>query len=141
MPPYRNPVARHRCALTLAPIVLACLFLAAAAQARTETLRWQDPNSGGVAGYKIHFGTQPGQHPNVTDVGLLPMPGGIATYDLEVPDDATVYVTVTAYDDSDVESAKSNEGQRTPPPVAPEPLGRPGRPEVVWPASAGGANP
>jgi hypothetical protein len=105
--------------------LLTSLALAAAAEARTETLRWTHPNAAGVAGYKVYYGSASGQHPNVIDVGALTPQNGIVTFDLVVPDDLTVYVTVTAYDEYAQESGKSNEKKRL------APLGRPGQPRLV----------
>jgi hypothetical protein len=105
--------------------LLAGLAFSAAAQARTETLRWTHPNAAGVAGYKIYYGTAAGQHPNVIDVGALVPQSGVVHYDLVVPDHLTIYVTVTAYDQYAQESGKSNEKQRV------APLGRPGQPRLA----------
>lgn len=105
--------------------LLAGLTLAAAAQARTETLRWTHPDANNVAGYKVYFGTASGKYPTVIDVGPLSPQNGVVHYDLVVPDDLTIYVTVTAYDEFAQESGKSNEKKRV------APLGQPGQPQYV----------
>jgi hypothetical protein len=89
-----------------------------------------------VAGFVIHYGPSSRNYNTVIDV-FLPQPdGGIYTVDIDVHDDATIYVAVTAYNDADLESDYSNESTRSPASAEPTPtpdpaLGKPGTPYVV----------
>jgi len=84
-------------------------------------LRWTHEAPSEVAGFKVHWGTSPSRvspYSTTIDVGK-PTPeahevyGYVFSYDLEVPDAATVYVAVTAYQDGR-ESPYSNERERLP---------------------------
>jgi hypothetical protein len=98
------------------------------ASARTETLRWTHNNPSNVAGFVVHYGLSSGNYTTVIDAPPLQSDAqGIFTFDIDVPDDATIYVAVTAYDDIGQVSAYSNEGTKSPVPA----LGKPGRPYVV----------
>lgn len=72
------------------------------AQARIETLNWFHPSPAEVEGFRVHYGTSSGHYQTVVDVGFA------LSYDLSVPDEATIYVALTAYSGR-VESALSNE--------------------------------
>jgi hypothetical protein len=132
----RREFAR-RCFRSLRSVPLSMLLVlavSAIAHARTETLRWEHPNPSQVAGYYVHYGAISGNYTTHINVALPPVNSdGTYSYDVEVPDDEEVYVAVTAYDALSQESAYSNEQQRLPqpPPAGPEPLGRPGRPELI----------
>jgi hypothetical protein len=108
-------------ALTLSVLVLA---FASAASARTELLRWQHPDPASVAGFKVYVGNAPGVYQTTLDVGMPTASGGVYSYSLQVPDSSTVYVTVSAYGSTGLESPKSNEQQRL------GMLGTPGTPQV-----------
>lgn len=97
------------------------LGLASTAAARTERVRWLDPNAldpsaPPVAGFRIHLGTSPGRYDEVIDVGLSPRTSTrlLPLYGqrIKVERYGAVYVAVTAYDELGRESAYSNEGVR-----------------------------
>ncbi len=93
--------------------LLACLALGvpSVADARIETLRWQntDPDPARIDGYVVHTGPSSGTYDTQIPVGLPAAdPGGVYSYDLVVDDDAVVYVALTATDGVQ-ESAFSNE--------------------------------
>ncbi len=71
---------------------------------RTITLGWDPSPDANVAGYRVHYGTQRGQYPNVIDVGnktVLDI--------LNLVDGTTYYFTITAYSAAGSESAPSDE--------------------------------
>jgi hypothetical protein len=117
------------------------LAVSAIANARTETLRWEHPSPSQVAGYYVHYGPSSGSYTTQIDVALPPPNAdGTYSYDMVVPDDAELYVAVTAYDAQNQESDYSNEqlcapdqtgGGTQPPSEEPEPLGQPGRPQLI----------
>jgi hypothetical protein len=124
--------------LLSALLAVALLLMASTvASARTETLRWTHSNPSNVAGFVIYYGLSSANYTTVIDVPpLQPDAQGIFTFDIGVPDDATVYVALTAYDDADLESGYSNESMRSPASAEPTPtpdpaLGKPGTPYVV----------
>jgi hypothetical protein len=97
------------------------LGLAAAAAARTERVRWVDPNAldpdaPPVAGFRIYLGADPGVYDSAIDVGVprRDLGGVVPVYShkihLERP--GTIYLAVTAYDAQGRESAFSNERAR-----------------------------
>jgi hypothetical protein len=103
------------------------------ANARTETLRWTHNNPSNVAGFVIHYGLSSGNYTTVIDAPSLQSDAqGIFTFDIDAPDDATIYVAVTAYDDVGQVSAYSNEGTKIPDFSEQDPaVGKPGTPYVV----------
>ena len=113
-----------RRALGRSSVVLALAVLAAApAGARTERLQWLDVSqwSGGsspIVGFRVHVGSEPGVYDRHLDVRMAERfrerPPAYQ-YALRVPDYATVFVAVTAYDDFGLESSYSNEQERRPP--------------------------
>jgi hypothetical protein len=118
----QRPGSARRSASRLAAL-WAALALASPALARTEWIRWVDPNdldpaAPPIAGYRIHVGREPGVYERVIDVGmparassgLLPL----FRRDVEVDEYAPVYLAVTAYDDLGRESERSNEIVRRP---------------------------
>jgi len=113
--------SRHRRHRSRAPIV-ACMLLvallgASAADARTESLRWMNADSdpARLDGYRVYTGPSSGSYDEVIDLGLIePDAQGQLSYDLAVPDGATVYLVMTAYDGA-LESAYSNEKVFAPP--------------------------
>jgi hypothetical protein len=109
-------------------ICIAALLLMApaVASARTETLRWTHSDPPNVAGFVIYYGLSSGDY--TTDIDV-PAPQsdaqGIFSFDIGVPDDATIYVALTAYDGDGVESYYSNEGTRSPASQEPTPTPTP----------------
>jgi hypothetical protein len=117
-----------------APLAVALLLMASTvASARTETLRWTHNNPSNVAGFVIHYGLSSGNYTTVIDAPSLQSDAqGIFTFDIDAPDDATIYVAVTAYDDVGQVSAYPNEGTKIPDFSEQDPaIGKPGRPYVV----------
>ncbi len=114
---------RCNCSLALATAFLLMLS-AGPAQARTENLRWLHPDPSSIAGFRVHVGAASGIYLQTIDVGL-PLSGSEYAHSLTISDGASVYVAVTAYDASGLESVLSNESFR------PALLGAPGRPVVV----------
>jgi hypothetical protein len=112
--------------LLSALLAVALLLMASTvASARTETLRWTHSNPSNVAGFVIYYGLSSANYTTVIDVPpLQPDAQGIFTFDIGVPDDATIYVAVTARNSADQESGYSNELRRTP-------VGKPGTPYVI----------
>ena len=120
--------------LCSAPLAVALVLTASTvASARTETLRWMHDNPSEVVGFVIYYGPSLGNYTSVIDVpALQPDVAGVFTFDISVPDDATIYVAVTAYGDLDLESGYSNVGTRGPDSGEPDTvLGTPGKPYVV----------
>lgn len=125
-------------------IAFAVLGSADPAAARTETLEWEYSAPERIAGFEVLWGTQSGSYAHVVDVGDLGASGGVYTYGLEVPDAATVYIAVRAYDGSGVRSGASNERVRTasggsappvePPPPSPDPDPTAAAPDPFSPA-------
>ena len=133
-----RPDGLARRGLLSALLAVALLLMASTvASARTETLRWKHSDPSNVAGFVIYYGLSSANYTTVIDVPpLQPDAEGIFTFDIGVPDDATIYVAVTAYDDADLESGYSNERMRSPASAEPTPtpdpaLGKPGTPYVV----------
>ena len=78
--------------LTITLALVAALLYSSAASAGTITIAW-DPNpEGDIAGYRIAYGTSPGSHPTVVDVGNQ------ATWQLRgLQDGLRYYFVVMAY--------------------------------------------
>ncbi len=95
-------------------LIAAVVGLAAQASARTEDLRWSDSN-GGANGYVVHVGTESRNYATQVDAGV---PGqdasGAFVFSVQVPDDDVVYIAITSYNGSGVQSAYSNERIRVP---------------------------
>jgi hypothetical protein len=87
----------------------------------------------GFSPVRDRFGRQLIRSPPRAKATGLPLDAqGIFTFGIGVPDDATIYVAVMAYDYVGQESGYSNEGTRSPAPSEPDPvLGKPGTPYVV----------
>lgn len=147
----QNRLALPRLPLGILLLVL-LLLPAGRAAARTETLRWTQANPAQVKGFRIYWGTQSRHYTQSVDTGSIsPNASGVYTYSISVPDNAVIYVAVTAYSQAGNESAYSNERQRSPvagsggtttpsqpPPQSgsgsgsgSQPLGAPGRPVLV----------
>ena len=126
------------CGLRSAVLAVALLLMASTvASARTEILRWTHEDPANVAGFVIYYGLSSANYTTVIEVPPLQPDGqGIFTFDISVPDEATIYVNVTAYGGDGQESGYSNERSRSPEGGEPEPepdpaLGRPGTPYVI----------
>jgi hypothetical protein len=113
-----------RVALAIA-LVAASLSLASAASARTEQLRWSHSNVASVAGFRVYVGNATGVYQTTLDVGMPTASGGVFTYALSVPDSNTVFVAVSAYGPTGLESPRSNEQRRL------GLLGAPGKPQIT----------
>lgn len=108
-------------------------LLASPALARTEQMQWQHGDLSVVSGFKIHVGSSAGSYQQTIDVGIPTVASGTFEHDLTIPDGDDIYVAVTAYDGSGVQSSYSNEIFRAAPAPAPTPvpLGQPGQPVVA----------
>jgi hypothetical protein len=125
----------HR-SLHIASMAVALILTASSvASARIETLRWTHSTPSDVAGFTIYHGPSSANYTTVIDVPpLQPDAQGVFSFDIDVPDDATIYVSVTAYDGAGLESGYSNEGIRSPGSSTTDPaIGKPGTPYVVSP--------
>jgi len=151
MKAQRNPIASYapaarfavrpdglaRRGLRSAPLAVALLLMVSTlASARTEALRWTHNDPSEVAGFVVHYGTSSANYTTVIDVPpLQPDARGIFNFDIDVPDDATIYVAVTAYDGAGLESGYSIERTRSPDSSEPDQgdqgIGKPGTPYVV----------
>jgi hypothetical protein len=115
---------------TFSLILLSALLLAAAdSAARTERVRWTHPNSSTVDFFRVYSGPSSRSYTEQVDVSE-PAVGsdGVFFVDLEVPDEATVYIAMTAHADG-IASLLSNERVRnaasTDPGGSPEPTPEP----------------
>ncbi len=106
------------------------LASAAPASARVETLRWSHSTAADVDGFRVHYGSASRSYTTTITVGKPTPVDGVYSYNLSVPDDATVYVATTAYGDGFLESDYSNEklfaGSETEPEPEPPPTPTPG---------------
>ena len=95
--------------------LLTTLMLVSAfvARAQTVTLAWDASPSTNVAGYRVHYGTNAGVYPLVTNVGL------VLTQTVVLPRNGRWFFTVTAVDRIGIESIYSNEVQWEAKPAAP----------------------
>lgn len=94
-------------ALAAAAVIVAT---AGVSEARVEVLEIGHPNSGAVAGFTVYHGTSPGALTTAIDIGKPAQNAeGRFVYTLEVPDDLSVYVAVSAYDASGQTSPRSDE--------------------------------
>lgn len=91
-------------------LALALVFAAHAAHARTETLQWEYSAPGRVDGFRAHVGSSSQSYHSSVDLGLpVPDASGVYSATVEVADDATVYLALTAYSDDAGTSPFSNE--------------------------------
>jgi hypothetical protein len=96
----------RRCASLLALLGAGLAFVAPAA-ARTEKVRWIDPNGLGseaasIAGFRVYVGSQPGVYDRVIDVGMGSRSAGLLPLygrEIDLDEYAPVYLAMTAYDD------------------------------------------
>lgn len=87
---------------------------AGAAHARVELVRWRQPAAEPAEGFRVHVGTESNSYEDVLDLGsLVASDEGVYAVAVAVPDDFTVYVAVSAYNDAG-ESDISNESERVP---------------------------
>ena len=119
----------HSSALAFALLLMASTL----ASARTETLRWTHNDLSSVSAFVIYYGMSSRNYTTVIEVPALQADAqGIFSFDIGVPDDATIYVAITARDSGDLESGYSNEGTRSPSSSDPNaPPGKPGTPYVI----------
>jgi hypothetical protein len=127
----------------LAVLGVAGLVLGAApaAQARVETLRWQHPSPGDVTSFRVYLGSRSGRYTQVINAGRPARSGRTFSFDVQVGDDATVYVAVSALNSAG-EGPLSNEQRRAPgsppqdspppPPQDPVDPGDPGTGDAVF---------
>ncbi len=87
------------------------------APAQRVKLAWDASPSPGVAGYRIHFGTNAGNYSFVTNVGL------VRTQTVVLPHTGRWFFAATAVDSNGIESPLSNQVQWEAKPVAPVVLG------------------
>jgi hypothetical protein len=117
----RNVAKQNRFALHAA--VFGILMASGSlAQARTDSVRWTHGASD-LAGFRIYASPTS----TVSDGSMIedlavaeagPNADGVYFFGIDVPDDDTVYITVTAYNDDDLESFRSNQLPYGPPPVS-----------------------
>lgn len=106
----------HVCVLVVA------LFAASIAQARMETILWTHALDH-VAGFRMYLSARPGPSGSVgiADIVIAEAAqnqSGVFFYSINVPDEETVYITLTAYSDEVVESIRSNEKILAPPAIS-----------------------
>lgn len=94
-------------------LVALLLGFASTAQARMETIRWSHSTTD-VAGFRVYTNSSPGTAGSALFEDILlaeaaQSPDGNFFQSISVADDATVYITLTAYSDQNVESFRSNE--------------------------------
>jgi hypothetical protein len=98
-------------------VLLIALCFPPFAAAANLTFQWDPPPSGVPAGYILYAGTAPDQYVQQINVGLT------TSYTLTgVPEGATYYFSVAAYDASGVVGGRSNEVSATIPISAPPPV-------------------
>ena len=119
---------------------LTVLAGASTASARTEQLRWYHSDPDRVVRFEVRYGSSPGSYTSVENAGKpIPDEHGVFTYDLQVPDEATVFMAVLAFDGNGLQSPASNEQERVAsssggdpdPDPAPAVLSPPGKPTIV----------
>ena len=97
-------------------LALLVLGLPGIGQARTETLRWTDPNPAPspVESFEAHHGPSSGNYDTVVDLGLpVPDGAGVYTFNITVPDPAVIFIALRA-SDPPIVSGFSNEQVRLP---------------------------
>ena len=93
--------------LSLAFMLL--LGLIAQAQAAQVTLAWDANSEPDLSGYKLYYGTSPGNYATPITLGI------VTTYTVtNLTDGVTYYFALTAFDTEGFESGKSNEVSYTP---------------------------
>jgi hypothetical protein len=112
----RRVGALHVCILVVA------LFAASIVQARVETILWTH-SLDHVAGFRMYLSARPGPSGSVgiADIAIAEAAqnqGGVFFHSINVPDEETVYITMTAYSDETVESIRSNEKILAPPVIS-----------------------
>lgn len=118
----RKAANRASVARVLAVVAILVGSLAGAtsiAEARMETVLWTH-NQENVAGFRMYASANPGLSGSVgiADITLAEAAQngeGVFFHTITIPDDATVYITLTAYSDENVESFRSNEKPLEPP--------------------------
>ena len=126
-----RPDSLARRGLRSVPLAVALFLMASTlASARTETLRWTHNDPSSVAEFVIYYGSSSANYTTVITVPpLQPDAQGIFTFGISVADDATIFVALTAVDDTGMESGYSNESMRG---LGSGPaIGKPGTPYVI----------
>lgn len=138
--PHAAPLCSPARGWILRGLALALLtsLLASSAQARVETVRWTQGDLTDIVGWKIYVGLSSRNYVDTIDVGFpVPDGEGIYSFDIEVADDATLYIAMRSYGANDDHSALSNETVKspsgTPPPPPPD-----GEPAAAYRLNAGG---
>lgn len=102
-----SPAIRQIKTASVAATILFLLLLPTAAIAGNVSLQW-DPNSeSDLAGYKVYYGTSPGQYGTPITIGVT------TTYTVSNLVPGTYYFAVTAYNSAGLESGFSNEVSAT----------------------------
>lgn len=100
--------------LRLLLLVGASFGLAADSSARIEDLRWSD-STGAASGYVIHVGSESRSYSTQIDAGVPSTDSdGAFLFSIQVPDEDIVYLAITSYNGSGVQSSYSNERIRVP---------------------------
>jgi hypothetical protein len=112
--PFFIRILENSARLAVLCIAGLALGVASAAQARIETLRWLHSAPPEVSGFRVYVGSAPNTYTQVVPAGLPPLNSdGTRSYALQVADEATVYVAVSAYNSAG-ESDLSGEQMRAP---------------------------
>jgi hypothetical protein len=90
------------------------ILAASPADARTERIRWKYPAPDLVSGFHIHVGAASREYDQVIDAGKPTANANVYEYQLEVADDAVVFVAISAYA-AEGESRLSNQVKHKPP--------------------------
>ena len=116
--PVKVAVVSVNVALKIALVAL-LLGIASSAQAREETIRWSH-STVDVAGFRVYSSSTTGSSGSQRVDDLLLVEAGQDSsgnffHMITVADNDSVYITLTAYSDEDIESVRSNEKLLTPP--------------------------
>ncbi len=114
----RGAAARSTAAVLVAVVAILAGFTSVA-QARQETIRWTHP-AADIEGFRVYSSATPGSSGSsmIEDIILAEAAESDGAFfrELTIADDATVYITVTAYNADGVESFRSNQNMLVPPP-------------------------
>ena len=91
-------------------LLITLLFFVQISHAASLNLSWNANSEEDLAGYKVYYGTSSGNYEEPIDAG------NVTEYELSgLTEGVTYYIAITAYDNSDNESEKSDEVNGTPP--------------------------